>query len=88
MITKEVDEYGTLTDKRNFFIVNKFHEENFKELKEYINQQENADSLSVFYALYPVRPNKENYRPQSIMEVQIYEENEDSPLMIGWNRFQ
>lgn len=70
--------------KDGCFAVGKSEEEIFTDLKNYSKQHPND---SVYYYLHPVRPSKENYRPEYMMEIELC--NEDNGcLMMCWNQYR
>ena len=55
------------------FSVGKSKEEIYNDLKEYCNHHK---GYKVFYYEHPVRPSKENYCPEYIMEIQLGKKTE------------
>lgn len=83
MLVQEHREY--IKDKKDgCFAVGKSREEIFNDLKLYCN---NHKDRAVFYYVHPVRPNKENYLPEYMMEIKDADYNETG-IYIFWNRAQ
>lgn len=70
--------------KAGCFAVGKSEKEIFDDLQNYAKKH---PCDNIYYYLHPVRPNKENYRPEYMMEIELCNED-DGYLMMLWNRYQ
>lgn len=70
--------------KDGCFAVGKSEEEIFTDLKTYAKRHPND---CVYYYIHPVRPSKENYRPEYMMEIELCN-NDDGYLMMFWSQYQ
>lgn len=70
--------------KDGCFAVGKSEEEIFADLKTYAKAHPNDN---VYYYVHPVRPNKENYRPEYMMEIELCNDD-DGCLMMYWNWYR
>lgn len=66
------------------FAVGKSREEIFNDLKTYCN---NHKEKSVYYYVHPIRPSKENLRPEYMMEIEVINGNRIY-FMPFWNQAQ
>ena len=66
------------------FAVGKSREEIFQDLKYYCN---NNVGKKIYYYEHPVRPSKENYRPEYMMEIEIVDDFYFG-MMAWWKRAQ
>lgn len=70
--------------KDGCFAVGKSKEEIFTDLKIYAKDHPNN---CISYHVHPVRPSKENYGPEYLMQIELCDEDERW-LMIDWNQYQ
>lgn len=66
------------------FAVGKSREEIFKDLKYYCDHNVGK---KIYYYEHPVRPNKENYRPEYMMEIEVVDDS-CFGIMAWWKRVQ
>ena len=83
MIVQKHREYKK-DSKDGCFAVGRSKQEIFNDLKEFAKEHPNE---SIYYYVHPVRPNKENYRPEYMMEIELCNED-DGYLMILWSQYQ
>lgn len=70
--------------KDGCFAVGKSKEEIFTDLKNYAKDHPDDN---IYYFVHPVRPSKENYRPEYMMEIERCNED-DGYLMMCWNWYR
>lgn len=68
--------------KDGCFAVGKSEEGIFTDLKNYAKRYPND---CIYYFVHPIRPSKENYRPEYMMEIT---HRDDGCLMVLWDRYQ
>lgn len=66
------------------FSVGRSKQEIFNDLKEFAKERPNK---SIYYYIHPVRPNKENYRPEYMMEIQLLDDD-GIYIMPFWSQYQ
>lgn len=79
MLVQSHREYSK-DEKDGCFAVGKSMEEIFEDLKQYCK---NHPDSNIYYYVHPVRPSKENYRPEYMMEIECT--NDEHYLMMCWN---
>lgn len=82
MIVQEHREFKK-DSKEGCFAVGKSKEEIFADLKQYAAEHPNDN---IYYYVHAVRPSKENYRPEYMMEIEI-NNDDDGCLMLLWNQY-
>lgn len=66
------------------FAVGNSEEEIFTDLKNYAKDYPNDN---IYYFVHPVRPSKENHRPEYMMEIERCDTG-DEHLMLFWIKYQ
>ena len=66
------------------FSVGRSKQEIFNDLKIYAKRHPNN---CIYYYVHPIRPSKETYRPEYMMEIELCNED-DGYLMILWSQYQ
>ena len=56
----------------------------FNDLKEFAKEHPNE---RIYYYVHPVRPNKENYRPEYMMEIELLDDG-GIYIMPFWSQYQ
>ena len=75
MLVQSHREYSK-DEKDGCFAVGKSMEEIFEDLKRYC--KDHLDK-NIYYYVHPIRPSKENYRPEYMMEIEL---NDKPPYMM------
>ncbi len=70
--------------KNGCFAVGKSEGEIFTDLRNYAKDYPNDN---IYYFVHPVRPSKENYRPEYMMEIERCDTG-DEHLMLFWIKYQ
>lgn len=70
--------------KNGCFAVGKSEGEIFTDLRNYAKDYPNDN---IYYFVHPVRPSKENYRPEYMMEIERCDTG-DEHLMLLWIKYQ
>lgn len=70
--------------KYGCFSVGRSKQEIFNDLKEVAKEHLNE---RIYYYVHPVRPSKENYRPEYMMEIKLLD-NDGIYIMPFWNQYQ
>lgn len=86
MIVQSHREYGPKDLEEGCFAVGKSREEIFKDLKDYCEKHKDKQ---VFYYVHNVRPSKENYTPEYMMEIDLQPKDKGYfPIMAFWSQAQ
>ncbi len=83
MIVQKHREYEK-DSKYGCFSVGRSEQEIFDDLKEFAKEHLNE---RIYYYVHPVRPSKENYRPEYMMEIRLLD-NDGIYIMPFWIRYQ
>ena len=70
--------------KYGCFSVGRSKQEIFNDLKEFAKEHPNE---RIYYYVHPVRPNKENYRPEYMMEIELLDDG-GIYIMPFWSQYQ
>lgn len=83
MIVQKHREYEK-DSKYGCFSVGRSEQEIFNDLKEFAKEYPNE---RIYYYVHPVRPNKENYRPEYMMEIELLDDG-GIYIMPFWSQYQ
>lgn len=83
MIVQKHREYEK-DSKYGCFSVGRSEQEIFNDLKIYSKRHPNN---CIYYYVHPIRPSKETYRPEYMMEIELCNED-DGYLMALWDQYQ
>ena len=85
MITQEHPVYGNATGSNTYYIIGRSHEENEKELEEFIKEHGTKDNEIWVHRERRPRPSKVNLRPKYTMQIEIMHKVRRGILMFGFH---